>query len=309
MKRLDRNAAGVFIISVTPFAENGDLDLDGVNRLTDFYLARGIDGITILGMMGEAQKLTYEESRRLAARVIKRAKDVPVVVGVSSPGFAIMKDLSQAVMDLGAAGVMVAPPAGIRSDEGIVNYFAQTSQAVGREVPLVLQDYPQANGVHISTEVIVRIFNQEPNCVMLKHEDWPGLNKLATIREAERSGRMGHISILTGNGGLFLAEEMGRGADGAMTGFAYPEMMVGVCQAFRSGDIELGYDIFESFLPLVRYEQQPGIGLAVRKHVLMRRGALRTASMRVPSSQLNAFDLMEIDRLIARQEKRLAAIG
>jgi 4-hydroxy-tetrahydrodipicolinate synthase len=309
MRRLSEEAAGVFIIAVTPFTENGDLDLESLDHMTDFYVGCGVDGITILGMMGEAQKLTYDESRKIAAGVIRRARDIPVVVGVSSPGFAAMRELTQAVMDLGAAGVMVAPPATVRTDEGILDYFAQTSQAIGKDVPFVLQDYPQANGVHISPEVIIRVFNQEPNCVVLKHEDWPGLGKLTALRVAEKSGRLRRVSILVGNGGLFLAEEMGRGADGAMTGFAYPEMMVEVCRAFREGDAERGRDIFDSYLPLVRYEQQPGIGLAVRKYVLMKRGAIRTASTRLPSSRLDASDIAEIDWLIARQERRLAAIN
>jgi 4-hydroxy-tetrahydrodipicolinate synthase len=308
MTRLNETTSGVFIIAATPFAENGDLDLEDLDRLMDFYIACGVDGITILGMMGEAQKLTYEESRRIAARVIRRAKDLPVVVGVSSAGFATIGELSRTVMDLGAAGVMIAPSASVRTDDGIVNFYLQAAQAIGEDVPFVLQDYPQASGVYISPEVVARVFERVPSCIMLKHEDWPGLGKLTALREAEKTGRMRRISILVGNGGLFLAEELGRGADGAMTGFSYPEMMVSVCRAFFEGDVERGRDIFEAFLPLVRYEQQPGIGLAVRKYVLMKRGAIRSASMRRPFSRLSASDIAEIDLLIARQEKRLSGI-
>jgi 4-hydroxy-tetrahydrodipicolinate synthase len=309
MAPLSERTAGVFIIAATPFEENGDLALEDLDRLIDFYIGCGVDGITVLGVMGEAQKLTSEESRRIAARVIGRVTHLPVVVGVTSPGFATMRELSRAVMDLGAAGVMIAPPASVRTDDGIVNYYGETVQAIGEDVPVVLQDYPQANGVHISPEVVARVFDQLPSCVMLKHEDWPGLGKLKALRDAEKSGRMRRISILVGNGGLFLAEELARGADGAMTGFSYPEMMVKVCRAFAEGNFERGRDIFDAYLPLVRYEQQPGIGLAVRKHVLMKRGALRTASMRRPFSRLSASDIADIDLIIARQERRLSGLS
>ena len=160
MTRLNETTSGVFIIAATPFAENGDLDLEDLDRLMDFYIACGVDGITILGMMGEAQKLTYEESRRIAARVIRRAKDLPVVVGVSSAGFATIGELSRTVMDLGAAGVMIAPSASVRTDDGIVNFYLQAAQAIGEDVPFVLQDYPQASGVYISPEVVARVFEQ-----------------------------------------------------------------------------------------------------------------------------------------------------
>src|SRR5581483_3132965 len=129
-------------------------------------------------------------------------------------------------MDLGAAGVMVAPPATVRTDDAIAGYFAAVADFLGPDVPFVLQDYPQTNGVQIAPEVIVRIMNAQPTCVMLKHEDWPGLAKISALRQASDAGRMRRISILVANGGLFLAEEMERGADGVMTGFAYPEMMV-----------------------------------------------------------------------------------
>jgi 4-hydroxy-tetrahydrodipicolinate synthase len=117
----------------------------------------------------------------------------------------------------------------------------------------------------MSVPVLLRIFRNAPNCVMLKHEDCPGLAKLSALRAAGERGEVARMSILCGNGGgLFLPEELSRGADGAMTGFAYPEMMVQVCAAHASGEIERAHDIFDAYLPLARYEQQAGIGLAVR---------------------------------------------
>lgn len=311
MAQLDTSAQGVYLITVTPFTDSGALDLSSTDRMVDFCLDKGVTGLTVLGIMGEASKLTMEESRSFVKQVMQRVKGrIPVVVGASAPGFAPMKELTQSVMDLGAHGVMVAPPATVRTDDQITAYFEMVNETLGPQVPWVLQDHPVATGVQMSAGVILKILKNSPNCVMLKHEDCPGLAKLSAIRAASERGEMRRISILTGNGGgLFLPEELSRGADGAMTGFAYPEMMVDVCAAHKRGDIERAHDVFDAYLPLARYEQQPNIGLAVRKHILAQRGVIASAAVRKPGPKLSAQDLADIERLIRRQTHRLAALG
>jgi len=311
LAQLDTSAQGVYLITVTPFTDSGALDLSSTDRMVDFCLDKGVTGLTVLGIMGEASKLTMEESRSFVKQVMQRVKGrIPVVVGASAPGFAPMKELTQSVMDLGAHGVMVAPPATVRTDDQITAYFEMVNETLGPQVPWVLQDHPVATGVQMSAGVILKILKNSPNCVMLKHEDCPGLAKLSAIRAASERGEMRRISILTGNGGgLFLPEELSRGADGAMTGFAYPEMMVDVCAAHKRGDIERAHDVFDAYLPLARYEQQPNIGLAVRKHILAQRGVIASAAVRKPGPKLSAQDLADIERLIRRQTHRLAALG
>ncbi len=309
--QLDRNAQGVYLIAVTPFTDSGALDLASTDRMVDFCLDKGVTGLTVLGIMGEAPKLTMEESRTFVKQVLARvAGRVPVVVGASSPGFAPMKELTQSVMDLGAAGVMVAPPSTVRTDDQITAYFDMVNETLGPDVPWVLQDHPVATGVLMSTGVILKILKNSLNCVMLKHEDSPGLAKLSAIRAAGDKGELKRVSILTGNGGgLFLPEELTRGADGAMTGFAYPEMMVDVCAAHAAGNVERAHDLFDAYLPLARYEQQTNIGLAVRKHILMKRGVIASEAVRKPGPKLSAQDIADIARLTARQEKRLAELA
>ena len=314
MKPLDASARGVFLITVTPFTDSGALDLASTDRMVDFCLEAGVTGLTVLGIMGEATKLTAEESRLFVKQVLARvAGRVPVVVGASAPGFAPMRELTDSVMALGAAGVMVAPPSTLRTDDQIAAYFEMVQETLGPDVPWVLQDHPVATSVQMSAGVIQRIIKQAASCVMLKHEDCPGLAKLAAVRAAfpSAAGTSGRrLSILTGNGGgLFLPEELSRGADGAMTGFAYPEMMVDVCRAHASGDIERAHDLFDAYLPLARYEQQAGIGLAVRKQLLAERGVIASAAIRKPGPKLSTADLADIARLTARQTRRLAEIG
>ena len=311
MKTLDATAKGVYLITVTPFTDAGALDLPSTDRMVDFCLDAGVTGLTVLGIMGEATKLTAEESRTYVKQVLARvAGRVPVVVGASAAGFAPMKELTQSVMDLGASGVMVAPPSTMKTDDQIVSYFDMVSETLGHDVPWVLQDHPVSTGVQMSASVILRIIKNAPTCVMLKHEDCPGLAKMSAYRAASDKGDAKRISILTGNGGgLFLPEELSRGADGAMTGFAYPEMMVDVVRAHAAGDVERAHDLFDAYLPLSRYEQQAGIGLAVRKHLLAQRGVIASAAIRKPGPKLSAADLADLDRLVKRQTRRLAEIG
>ena len=307
MTRLTEAARGVYVISVTPFDDGGAIDWDSLDRVTDRYLEAGADGLTILGMMGEAPKLTAEESLAVVRRVIGRA-GVPVVVGVSAPGLAALEGLARDAMDAGAAGVMVAPTGGLRTDAQITGYYRTVTERLGPDVPVVLQDFPLATGVQISDEALGRIIDDCPSVVMLKHEDWPGLAKIGRLRRAEAEGRR-RISILCGNGGSFLPEEMARGADGAMTGFAWPEMMVGVVRAMEAGEADRAADLFDAYLPLIRFETQPGLGLAVRKHALWRRGWIAAPALRSPGAALDPTTAAEVDRLIARQERRLKEIG
>jgi 4-hydroxy-tetrahydrodipicolinate synthase len=311
VKQLDASAKGVYLITVTPFTDTGALDLASTDRMVDFLLEKGVTGLTVLGIMGEATKLTMAESRSYVQRVLARVQGrVPVVVGASAAGFAPMKELTDSVMDLGASGVMVAPPSTVRTDDQIVSYFHMVDETLGPQVPWVLQDHPVATGVQMTASVILRIIKNSPGCVMLKHEDWPGLAKLGAYRAASDKGEVKRFSILCGNGGgLFLPEELTRGADGAMTGFAYPEMMVDVVAAHARGDRARAHDLFDAYLPLAKYEQQAGVGLAVRKFLFKERGVIASDFVRKPGPKLSAQDVADIRFLVQRQEQRLRELG
>lgn len=303
--RLDETANGVYIISATPFTDSGDVDLDSTDRLVDFYIEKGVSGITILGMMGEAQKMAPEESVTFLERVMKRVGDaVPVVVGVSDPGLDNLVRLSKISMDNGAAGVMVAPLSGLATEEKVYNYFAKVFAGLGNEIPVCYQDYPQATRTEISVPLFNRMVADFKQLVMLKHEECPGLSKVSRVRQAVDEG-LRRVSILVGNGGLYLPQELARGADGAMTGFAYPEMLVAVIDLFQAGEQDKAEDLFDAYLPYVRHEQQPGFGLALRKQTLHQRGVISSPTVRAPGPKLSNTDLQELARLIERVERNL----
>ena len=306
--RLGETASGVFIISATPFTDDGSLDLESADRLVDFYLEKGVSGITVLGMMGEAQKLAPDESAAFLTRVLRRVNGrLPVIVGVSNAGLDNLVRLSRFSMDSGAAGVMIAPLAGLTTEQKIYNYFCQVFAALGSGIPVCYQDYPFATKSDISVPLFNRLVSEFEQLVMLKHEDWPGLSKISQVRQSSVAGAR-RVSILVGNGGLYLPQELARGADGAMTGFAYPEMLVQVVAMHAAGQQDKAEDLFDAYLPLVRHEQQPGFGLALRKEVLYRRGVIASPSVRAPGPTLSDIDHKELTRLIDRVERNVEAL-
>ena len=298
--RLTDQAQGVYPIAPTAFLDDGSIDTSSMDRLTDFYVASGATGVTVLGQLGEAPKLSLEESVSITRAMTTRASGLPIIAGVSSPGFASMRILAQEVMAAGAAGVMIAPPNTLRTDDQIVTYYQQASDAIGTDIPIVLQDYPLTFTVQMTPGVIRRMVQEIPAIVMLKHEDWPGLEKISTLRNFEKKGEMRHIAILCGNGGLFLDYEMSRGADGANTGYAFPDMLCDVVRLSRAGDTEAAHDLFDAHLPLLRYEQQPGVGLAVRKYIMRRRGLLTSDAQRKPGARMSAQAVKEVEHLLTR---------
>ena len=294
---------GVYAIATTPFLPDGSLDTPSVDRLTDFYQDSGCTGITILGIMGEAPKLEPSESRAIIRQVVGRSR-VPVIVGVSAPGFAAMRSLARDAMEMGAAGVMIAPTPALRTDEQIISYFGQAVEAVGEDVPWVLQDYPLTLNVVMSASVVAKVISNHSSCLMLKHEDWPGLEKISRLRALQKAGELRPFSILCGNGGMFLDFEPERGADGAMTGYGYPDMLTELIGLFAAGKRDEAHDLFDAHLPLIRYEQQLGIGLAVRKHVLKRRGVITSDAQRKPGLALSETARAEVDYLLQRLGRR-----
>ena len=305
-KLLNEHAKGVYIIAATPFFDDDSIDYDSLDRLTDFYLEKGVSGITILGMMGEAQKLSPDESKNVMNRVIKRVDGrVPVIVGVSNPDIKKLIKLSNSAMAAGAAGIMVAPNSSHHNDETIFNYYVEVDKALESKIPMIYQDFPLVTKAPISLDCLMRIIREIPQVVMLKHEDWPGLEKLSELRSRSKAEGLRRISILCGNGGLYLPQELSRGADGAMTGFAYPEMLVSVCKKFENGDHDDAEDLFDLYLPVIKHEQQPGYGLAVRKETLHRRGAISSSKVRTPGPSMSSADHRDLDRLLERLDKRL----
>ena len=307
---ISEESKGVFVIMATPFTDDGALDLQSTDRLVEFCLDEGVHGFTLLGVMGEAPKLSLDEQAAFTHHVLKRIDGrVPAIVGVSNPGMDNLVSLSRSAMDEGAGGVMVAGMPGLKTDEQVEAYFEAVGERLGEEVPVCLQDYPPTTTVFMSVAVVNRLIAKLPQLRMFKHEDCPGHRKLSRLREAPGIDGTRRVSILTGNNGLYVPQELARGADGIMTGFAFPGMLVEVHRLFELGRAGEAEDLFDLYLPVLRHEQQIGFGLALRKETLRRRGAIASAKARDPGPRMDTRDHAEMDGLLDRLRKKLVAAG
>ena len=287
--------SGIFNILATPFTPDYEVDYPSLRRLTRFQMDIGAQGLTILGVMGEAAKLSVAERRAVMDTVVESvAGAIPIVVGTSHSELATCIALSQAAFSAGADGVMIAPPPmADKSDPAILALYSQIAETISGAI--VVQDFPPVNDVIMSPAVLAQIAEAIPNARYLKLEDPPLMQKIDAIRQMTDK-----FEIFGGLGGMFLLEELGRGASGTMTGFAFTEILVAVYEAFKAGQLSEAEAIFDRYLPLIRYENQPQINLTIRKAFLHRRGAIADATPRQPFNPIDAGTLDEIDWLLRR---------
>ncbi|PZX11210.1 4-hydroxy-tetrahydrodipicolinate synthase [Palleronia aestuarii] len=292
------NTQGLHVVAQTPFLPDGAVDHDSIATLTDFYHGHGARGLLVLGVSGEAQTLTPDEAVAIAASYVAASYDLPVIAGVSSPNLAILAEITEQVRAEGVAGVMIAPSAGVRTEEDLLAYFDAVFTRIG-DVPTVLQDFPASNGVLMSVPAMARLLETFPQIAVIKEEDMPSARKVAALRAAAPRP----VRILTGNNGLYLPQELARGADGPMAGFSYPEMLSGVDRLLREeGDSAGAHTLFNRYLPLLKHEAQGAMGIALRKEMMRRRGALAHATMRAPGAALSADDIAELDAILTHMD-------
>ena len=304
-----RDMTGVIVVVPTPFGVDGRIDDASLDRLIGHYLTLGVQGLTIMGVMGEGSKLTAAESNALMRRIFDLVDGrLPLIVGASNPDDKACVALGEAAMALGAAGLMILPKPGLADDDAVFGYFEGLAKALGPSAPICVQDYPPASGVRINVDGLARLFRELPSLEMVKLEDNPGLDKLTRLLRSLQALEAERPAVLVGNNALFTELELARGADGVMTGFAFPEMLLKVFALHRAGETDAAADLYEAYLPLIRYEAQPGLGLAARKYILHRQGLLATPALREPGYVLTPEDAGEIDRMLVRLERRLRQI-
>jgi 4-hydroxy-tetrahydrodipicolinate synthase len=309
MKSLDRNTRGVIPIVPTPFNENGGVHYEDIPRLVEYYKACGACGLTILGVMGEAQKLSWEETLEAFCHFIRAADgQIPVIVGASGPSLEGSARLGEICVAEGGAGVMLQPLPGLKSDASVIDFFRRYADRTKGAVPICVQDYPQSSGVELTSQAWREISRIE-TVFMLKHEPPAGLQKLSAIRRDEHAGEAARVSILTSNNAMHLDCELGRGADGAMVGVAFTDIVCKIVSDFHAGRTAQAGDLYAAILPLVRHETQGAFGLAIRKEILRRRGALSSAALRYPAAILRPEDMAELDNLLSRLRTAIGELG
>lgn len=284
---------GTYPIVPTPFTDDGALDVESIHSMTRFMVDRGVQGLAILGVMGEAHKLTEAEKAE-AIRAFRSAlpAGLHLIVGTGAAATDPAIHMSKLAADLGADALLVGPPS-VQNDDVIFGYYQRIGRAV--DLPIVLHDYPASTGILMSVPLIARMEREIPNVRYIKLEEPPTGPKIDRVREATE-GRLGVFGAL---GGQYAFEELDRGALGIMTGFVYPELLVELQRRYDAGDREGAARLFYRMVPLARFEFQPGLGVALRKEILVRRGAIRSAAIRHPGAVPDARTLEHLDMILA----------
>ncbi len=296
--------SGVFSVLPTPFRGGGDVDTDSLGRVVDLIVGAGVNGVTVLGVTGEVSRLNERERKVVVECVVERvAGRAKVIVGASADGVRTCIEYSREAKALGASAVMVSPPRMLKlNTESVVNHYRALAEAV--DLPIVVQDYPPISGFAMEAGLLARIAKEIPAARTIKLEDPPTPFKTSRILTAAGDLK---VNILGGLGGVFLIEELMAGAAGVMTGFAYPEVLVKVVALYRAGQIDDAADLFYRFVPLMRFEFQEGIGMAIRKDVFRRRGAIADGSTRGPGAVLDDGTRAALDRVLGWTAKQKGA--
>ncbi len=286
--------SGVCPITLTPFTDEGDVDLTGIDSLAGLYLDSGVHGLTVLGIMGEAHKLSDAERRVVMQRYLSAAAgSVPVVVGCSAMATRVTVERAREAEGAGAAAVMVAPPNNVKNLDLVFEHYRRVAEAIS--LPVVVQDEPVNTGVVMPAAFIARVVNEIEGCRYVKLEEAPTTIKITSLLKEIRT----EVGIFGGLGGMYFYEELARGAAGIMTGFAYPEILVRTYELFSGGREREARDYFFRYLPLIRFEAQLGVGgVGIRKEVFRMRGEISSSHVRFPAPSLDDETLRELRELV-----------
>ena len=286
---------GMHWMLATPFDQKEEVDYKSIPNLVAEAISSGCTGVVGLGVMGEAARLSDKERTKIAEIIIDAADNLPVTMGTSASGTKAMIERSKEAEQMGAAAVMVSAPSMPKANlDALFGYYYQLAEQIS--IPIVMQDYPQTSGVEMPVDFIVKVANEIPNVKYLKLEDPPTPTKISAIRNKIQD----RLGIFGGLGGVFLLDELRRGSIGAMTGFAYPEVLVQICNHHKTGASDLAEKLFYDHLPLIQFEQQEGIGLAIRKAGIHHRGLISHPIVRHPAGQLAENTFNELLQIIHR---------
>jgi 4-hydroxy-tetrahydrodipicolinate synthase len=285
---------GVSTIALTPFTDEGELDEKGIASLAEFYVNAGVHGVTILGIMGEAHKLSDAERQTVTERYLAAAgESVPVVVGCSAVATKVVVERAVAAEEAGAAAVMVAPPNNQRNLDLVFEHYRRVAEAVS--VPVVVQDEPVNTGVVMPAPFLARLVDEIEGCRYVKLEEAPTTIKISSLLKCASS----EVGVFGGLGGMYFYEELTRGATGIMTGFAYPHVLVETYRLFTEGEKREAQEYFFRYLPLIRFEAQLGVGgVGIRKEVLKLRNVIASSHVRFPAPALDEETLRELEDLV-----------
>ena len=291
------NNNGVHFMMPTVFNDSGKIDLESMMNITKFAKDSGCAGIVLLGVMGEAHRLTEEERNLLIKEISDSSKKLSLIltIGVSAESGYLVSKYSETASNAGAEQVMVAPPIMKKPNEKVLHrYYEEVNNSIDDNTKIVIQDLPDQSGVYMSPEFMVNLDKSLEKVNSIKLEDPPTPSKISKIVKIKSRD----LKIFGGLGGLFFLEELLRGASGTMTGFAFTEILVQIYNLYNSKKIDEAKKIFYEWLPLIRYENTAGISLSIRKEILRRRNITKFSNLRYPTPAMDEDDKKELDFIL-----------
>ena len=285
---------GIFPIVNTPFRDDGSIDLESQCRLVRFLIDDcGAHGLGLFGNASEGYTLSSQERTELMKLIITEVDgQLPVLVSTGHTGTDVAVALSREAEKAAADGLMVLPPYFLRPDaEGIYQYYRTISDAI--KIPIMIQDAPLMTQLTLSPQLLARMGRELERVKYVKVEAPPTAPKVSAIlAHADRA-----LAIFGGLNGQFLIEELGRGTCGTMPGSDMIPGFVHIWNLYRQGHTFEARAEFNRYLPLIRYELQPGLGVSVMKHNLKAAGVIASTRVRHPTKSIDEAGVRELGQL------------
>ncbi|MBM3538286.1 MAG: dihydrodipicolinate synthase family protein [Alphaproteobacteria bacterium] len=281
----DQAYTGVFPIAPTPFADNGDLDLDGMKRVLDCMVDQGVDGICILANYSEQFLLSDEERNTLLDLCLKHvAGRVPVIVTCSHFSTRLAAERAKRAAQAGARMLMLMPPyhgAALKADEkGMIEHFARIAEAA--PIPIMVQDAP-LSGVTLSVPFLVRLAKEVPQVSYFKIEI-PGT--AAKLRSLIEAGGKAIAGPFDGEESITLMADLDAGATGTMPSALLPDLIKPVVTQFLAGKRSEAAAAYARILPLINYENRQ-CGLRATKAVMAEGRVIKSDAVRHPLERMH----------------------
>jgi 4-hydroxy-tetrahydrodipicolinate synthase len=277
----------------TPFRDDESLDHESLVNFIRFLKKIGVDGLTLFGILGEANRLSDADREAILATALEAADGLPIVVGTSHRGTETTADLTKMAERQGASACMIAPSKqAIPCDQTIFDYYNRVREKTS--LPIIVQDHPSVTEVHMTIDLLCRIVNEVPGIAGIKAKSIPSPKRIYHLKEALKNGKQ--VPVLPGLVALYGYFDLEAGSDGFNTGFSFPEILVTMIKANRAGNMAEVLRIYTKFLPLLVFEKQPG--LAIRKEILNARGLLASNRVRHPGGAIDPFTRDQVHRII-----------
>jgi len=272
---------GIITYPITPFAENGEVDIKTLTTLIEQLIIDGAHAIAPLGSTGESAYLHDEEWAEVAQASINAVnKRLPVIVGVSDLTTKNAVKRAKIAEKAGADAIMVLPVSYWKlTPEEIFNHYATIADAVS--LPIMVYNNPATSGIDMSPELIVQLFTAIDNVTMVK-ESTGDIQRMHKIRLLSH----GELPFYNGSNPLAL-EAFAAGATGWCT--AAPNIIshwpLKLYQAIQNNDIELARELFYKQLPVLEFILKGGLPTTIKAGL-----KLRGLSVGTPRKPLHALD-------------------